>query len=97
MRLALHAAADRELTESAVYLEQQRPRLGDEFLDAFDVVRRELVDFPLRGRPAEEGARRIRIGKFSYDIVYILRNGSIVVVAIAHQRRRPGYWRSRLR
>jgi len=39
--------------------------------------------------------RRVFIGRFPFSIIYIDRDGEIVIVAIAHQRKRPGYWRGR--
>lgn len=33
---------------------------------------------------------------FPYGIVYFVRDDEVLVVAYAHERRRPGYWRERL-
>ena len=42
-------------------------------------------------------ARRYVFPKFPFSLVYRLHNGEVEVVAVAHGKRRPGYWRSRLR
>ncbi len=44
---------------------------------------------------ADRKTRRLLLPRFPYQIVYRIRPGEIVVVAIAHSRRRPGYWKSR--
>jgi plasmid stabilization system protein ParE len=41
-------------------------------------------------------ARRYVFPRFPFSLVYVLRDDRIEVLAVAHGRRRPGYWRSRL-
>jgi len=41
-------------------------------------------------------ARRYVFPRYPFSLVYILRGEDIEIVAVAHGRRRPGYWRSRL-
>jgi hypothetical protein len=41
------------------------------------------------------GVVYLLLAKFSFDLVYIVEADSIVVLALAHHRRRPGYWRAR--
>lgn len=43
----------------------------------------------------EAGTRRYVLRKFPYDIIYRVKDG-IEVIAVAHHKRRPRYWRSRL-
>jgi plasmid stabilization system protein ParE len=97
MSAELHAEAESELTEAAAYLERQRVGYGERFLAAFDSARDFLVDHPRSGRSARFGVRRWPVRGFSYDIVYLLEADQVFIVAVAHHRRRPGYWRSRLR
>ena len=42
-----------------------------------------------------EGTRRFLLRRFPFEIVYILRDSRVLVVAIAHCKRRPAYWRER--
>jgi plasmid stabilization system protein ParE len=42
-------------------------------------------------------ARRYVFPRYPFSLIYIVRGDVIEVVAVAHGRRRPGYWRSRLR
>jgi plasmid stabilization system protein ParE len=41
------------------------------------------------------GTRRYLFPHFPFSLVYRVRNEEIEIVAVAHHRRRPGYWRSR--
>jgi len=93
----LHAEANAELTEAAAYLERQRDGYGDRFIAAFDSAREFLIDHPRSGRAARFGIRAWPIEGFPYSIVYALNSDEVFIVAVAHHRRRPGYWRSRLR
>jgi toxin ParE1/3/4 len=50
-----------------------------------------------QGTPADEdGIRKKVLRKFPYTIVYTLTDDLIEVIAFAHQRRKPDYWRTRL-
>jgi len=44
----------------------------------------------------EHGTRRYLLRRFPFSVVYRIEPTRIVIVAMAHFRRRPGYWRSRL-
>ena len=49
------------------------------------------------GRIAKRGIRRIFVDRFPYSIVFVQRDDEIEVLAFAHRKRRPGYWRNRLK
>ena len=42
------------------------------------------------------GARAYMLKRYPYLLVYRIRNSRIEIVAVAHAKRRPGYWRDRL-
>jgi hypothetical protein len=42
------------------------------------------------------GTRVYRLNRFPYGLVYQVREGYILVVAVAHLNRKPGYWKDRL-
>ena len=88
-----------EAIEAAAWYEHERPGLGKEFEHAvnaaIDLLEDEIV--PLTNLPSAAGAKRLLLKRFPYDIVVRELPEEIVVVAVAHQSRRPGYWRDRLR
>lgn len=65
------------------------------FLD--DVERAiELVgESPRIGASAGRGFRKTILRRFPLSIIYVDRDEEIVIVAVAHHRRRPGFWRGR--
>jgi hypothetical protein len=44
---------------------------------------------------ADQQTRRLLMTRFPYQVVYRVRPSEIVVVALAHLKRRPGYWKHR--
>jgi plasmid stabilization system protein ParE len=50
----------------------------------------------LRGVPKRLGVRRRLVPRFPYAVVYMELEQEILILAVAHLRRRPGYWRGRV-
>jgi plasmid stabilization system protein ParE len=44
---------------------------------------------------AEHGTRRLVLQRFPYNVFYRVGAEAIVIVAVAHQKRRPAYWAAR--
>lgn len=44
----------------------------------------------------EGDARRFVLGRFPYSLIYLPEPAALVIVAVAHHRRAPGYWRARI-
>jgi toxin ParE1/3/4 len=88
--------AERELLEAADFYDHERAGLGSEFLDEVDDSIRDIVDAP-ESYPVVLGlTRKLVLQRFPYLVTYYVREQEIVVTAIAHQRRRPFYWRDRV-
>ena len=96
MRIRLELEASEELSAATAYLDAQSPGLGDEFVAAVSVAGKQLQDFPLSGQKIGRGTRRVLIRRFPYQLIYRVEGDEIVIYAVAHQKRRPGYWRKRL-
>ncbi len=95
--LRVHEDADRELNDAADYYDAESPGLGGAFLDqledGFDRIRRN----PSAAPEVETGIRKLVLAKFPYNLIYELDADSALILAVAHQRQRPHYWRSRQR
>ncbi|MEA3410014.1 MAG: hypothetical protein U9R74_00550 [Pseudomonadota bacterium] len=95
----LEAAAN-EAAEAAAWYERARPGLGTKFQRAVDAVLDllELEIVPLTSLPGMAGkrdAQRILLKRFPHAIVVREHDSEVIVIAVAHQSRRPGYWRDR--
>jgi hypothetical protein len=91
--------------ESAVeaegWYESRRAGLGGDFRHDFKLALDTLRESVLQGKPwpgrlGERGVKRIAMKRFPFFVVFVKVDAALVVLAIAHYRRRPAYWRSRL-
>jgi toxin ParE1/3/4 len=94
--------ADAEFEAAAEEYETQSPGTGRRFVLAVrDLLGRLAgqprlfgsVGPPVRGRDVREAP----VNPFDYRLVYEVRAGEILILAVAHNRRLPNYWRGRLR
>lgn len=96
MTILLHPAAVAELGEAAAfYAEQADKALGLALVAEFERALALLASNPELGAAWRSGTRRLSLRRFPYSVVYRLSSDTIQVIAIAHQRRRPGYWQKR--
>jgi toxin ParE1/3/4 len=71
---------------------------GEEIERTAERIRLDPRFFPLAGdAPRRSEVRHAVLQAFPYRIVYAELGGKVVILAIAHLRRKPGYWRRRLR
>ena len=96
MRARFLKPAEAEVEEAVAYFDSQREDLGDRFeQDLLDTVTL-IAERPLIGKPITKQVRKFRLRKFRYNVIYVVDDQEVIVVAVAHHRRRPRYWRSRL-
>ena len=93
MRLYFSEAASRELDETFVYFEQQQTDLGYRFVAEVDEALARIRNQPLAWHPLGKDLRRCHLRHFRYGVIYRICNEQVEILAIAHDSRRPGYWR----
>lgn len=79
------------MLDAARYYEDQATDLGREFLQKLDSAFADLAANPERWPVVGHEIRRRLISRFPYAVLYRLESAEVVVVAIAHLRRRPDY------
>lgn len=92
-------AALAELENAITYYQAQQRGLGDDFVAAVKQQVGALLDSPGIGQPVGSKSmdlRRSRVRGFPYTIIYRLMGEVLLIVAVAHQKRRPDYWHYRL-
>ena len=92
---SIHEDADRELQEAAQYYESKVAGLGFAFLDEFERIVTLLRFSPESAPRIYKVVRRKIMRGFPYSIMYSYTGNSLRILAIANQKRRPFYWRSR--
>ena len=96
MIVTTHPLADSELVDGAAYYAQEvNQALGSDFIAEFERSIDLLRLFPRIGTPLRSGLRRLPMRRFPYSIIYWESGDALRVLALAHQKRRPGYWRGR--
>ena len=93
--------ADAEYRAAGRWYEDRRIGLGLEFFDAVDAALEQIFRLPHAGAPVKRlpldlPVRRAPVKRFPYHVIYLEANATIRVLAIAHDRRKPGYWKSRV-
>ena len=92
------AEALAEYEAAAAWYDERDPAAGDGFVEAIERAEAMICEVPLAWAAwpgARTGIRRYLLPYFPYAIAYELRGEEVVILAVAHQRRRPGYWFSR--
>ena len=97
MRYQLHPEAALEHEEQAAYYEHRASGLGQRYDEAFKAAALRACEAPNRYRLVSlSGVRRISLRGFPLAVYYFEFGGVIQIVAVAHHRKRPGYWTGRL-
>jgi plasmid stabilization system protein ParE len=87
--------AEIELWEAVAYYEEKASGLGLDFASEIERSLEILREAPERWSLRPDGTRRFLTQRFPYLIVYTHESDQIWVVAIAHCKRRTGYWTDR--
>lgn len=95
MKIRFLSAARRDVLDATRFYEEQAPGLGADFLEDLDRALDLLASSPRVGSSFEGDTRRLLLHRFPYALIYAIEAGSVVIVAVAHQRRRPGFWQDR--
>lgn len=90
-----HEAARDELTESATFYERRIESLGERFLSEVEATVARILCAPLMPRCFENGCRRLLVHHFPFAVIYRVKGDEVQILAVAHAKRRPGYWKQR--
>lgn len=96
MKSRFHDAADAELMEAVDYYDGKALGLGDRFLADVKSATRNIEEYPEIAPVVDLGVRAKLLVRFPYSLMYVVDEKEILIVAVAHQSRRPAYWADRL-
>ncbi len=91
-----HPAARLEYREAVAFYEARRPGLGAAFSLEVESTIQRILETPDRWRRIEQDVRTCRTHTFPYAVLYTVEANSVLIVAVMHLRREPGYWRNRV-
>ena len=91
--------AEEEMNFSAQYYNQQSSGLGLDFLEEIEKSLQFIEKDPERWLYYEQNIHKYNTRRFPFSIFYVFEKDidKIIIIAVAHQKRKPGYWKQRLR
>ena len=97
MKVRFHPDASAELDAAAVWYEQEQPGLGAALLAELSLATVAIAEAP-QTWPLVSKRRQIRrflLARFPFAVLFLVVPDGVVVLAVAHTKRRPFYWRAR--
>ena len=92
MNIEISAFAQKELEDAILYYELEQRGLGLRFRDELCKSIDRIKMYP-KIWPIERGeVRKCFVHKFPYKILYSIQESNIIILAISHHHRKPGYW-----
>ncbi len=91
-----HEAAEEELLNEIGYLELRAEGLGRRLHTEVRRVENLIAEFPDSAREIRPGIRKCVLQKFRYSLIYSIQEDGLLILAMAHQSRRPDYWVGRV-
>jgi plasmid stabilization system protein ParE len=95
-RVHLRRIAKRDIREAVRWYRERDPELAERFLDEVYRTLGMLEQFPNIGGPVfgvpDVATRQMPVDNFPYSVVFKRYSDRLSVLAIAHDRKNPGYW-----
>jgi len=85
-----------EFEQAVAHYDQCGLGLGDEFTDEVEAAIQRILNQPEAWSNYHHATRRCLARRFPYGVVYQIHPNLILIIAVAHLRREPGYWGARL-
>lgn len=95
-RIEFHPAAESEIYEAAAWYAERSTAAAQRFVAEVEAKIQRVLENPDRWPRFEAETRRLLFHEFPYSIIYRVVADSIEVVAVMHQKRKPGYWVERI-
>lgn len=83
------------MIEAAQFYARESPVLGLRYLRVVEEATQRAEETPDAGSPLGKRDRRRAVSGFPYSIVYRAEGERVLVLAVMHHRRKPGYWKWR--
>lgn len=87
-----HPLAEQEALAAFRWYEERNALVAKILVIELEAAMDLIAESPGRWPRISGRYRRFVVGRFPFSIVYMLRDGYVEVIALAHHRRRPGYW-----
>jgi plasmid stabilization system protein ParE len=95
MRFEFHPEALEEYEESARYYARRQAGLELRFIDCVESAIKQACESPTRWAVFDTDVRRCLVRVFPFAVLYSVEPDYVLIVAVRHLSREPGYWRNR--
>jgi hypothetical protein len=96
MTVSILPPASDELREAVAWYNQQRVGLRYEFVMEFEDALERIARLPAAWGKLSKNVRCCQLNRFPYGVLYTLHDDGILIVAVMHLHREPGYWEDRV-
>ncbi len=95
--IELHPEAIAEARAAREWYNERSSVAADAFMAELDVAVASISETPERWTAYLHGTRRYLLKRFPYLVVYRATHEKLQVIAVAHGKRKPDYWRQRIK
>ena len=96
MHVKFLAPARAEFREAIAFYNDQKAGLGSEFAEEVKKAIQHILQYPEAWFQISRRARRCRVNRFPFGVIYQVREDTLLIVAGMHLHREPNSWRNRL-
>jgi len=97
MNYSFDESARAEYLSAILSYENARTELGAAFATEVEKAIAVILEAPERWQKVSKHCRRYKVHRFPYTLIYRVNSSAIEILAVAHQHRRPHYWKHRLK
>ncbi len=95
MKYTFHPDALIEYADAVQHYAEQRTEVAQAFIDAIEDAIYRIKESPTRYVAIDEDVWRCMTRRFPYRILYTIESDYILILAVMHCSRKPGYWKRR--
>jgi len=95
MKIIFDPDAQSEFFDAIQYYEESKKGLGKRYRIHIEFAIKSISEAPFRYRTLHHPFRKFLLKKFPYSIIYTIEPDHIRIMAVAHTKRKPGYWLNR--
>lgn len=96
LKLSYHNLAEAEIDSSLSWYEERSRQAFDHFRIRLITTLSSIPKFPERFPCVYDEFRSARVKKFPYKVIFRIEQDTIFVIALAHDKRNPEYWKDRI-
>ena len=92
-----HPEAREEFRAAVRWYRERNFTVSVDFRQLVSATVREIAEAPHRWPVYLHGTRRFVLQRFPFSVVYLDDPDVVTIIAVAHAKRKPGYWKGRLK